>query len=384
MKLVIITNILNPYAKARFSYLANQKGIDLCVLIQSSNEPNRKWEYKEKEKLGFKCVLMPGIHINFGKKKLLSLHINLKVKNFILPENPDFVIIIGWNNPTTFLAARVCKKYNIPLIALSGSTINEPSIFRSLAKPIIRAYHKKCSAFFAYGTAAKELLNQYWKINNKKIHILGNPVDNDFFSKNCIQFRKQKKYFHPIFKKAKTILFVGQLIERKGILELLQAFKLIQIKFPDISLAIAGSGPLEEKIKNIIEKEQLNNIVLLGYVEYQKLPLLYADANLLCLPSREEVWGLVVNEAMACEVPVIASHVCGCVKDLIIDKKTGLIFNAGDIQQLALGLETYITDNRLTKKISKNGIIHIKKWDIKRYASGIISILKIIISKYRI
>jgi len=380
LKVIIITNILNPYVSARFSQIANNKDITLQVLIQASTEPNRKWNFSDYKKLNFKCTLLPGFHLHLGRKDSFSFHFNYKIKRTLKQEAPDVVIVIGWNNPTSYFTARACKKLKIPLIAWSGSTFNEPSLFRKLGAPAIRWLHRRCAAFYAYGTAAKDLLTDHWGIAADKIFVLGNPINNAFFMKESTQFRKSKQYFHDVFKNKKTILFVGQLIERKGIMELIEAFTIIREHHNDAHLIIAGSGALDKKIKDHINQNNNSHIHLLGYVPQSNLPKLYAHSHILCLPSREEVWGLVVNEAMACGIPVVASDACGAAKDLLIHKKTGMVFKKGDKDDLADNLLFLLDKPKQYKQISKNSLEHIKKWDISKlehvFRQGLLYCLK--------
>jgi len=98
-------------------------------------------------------------------------------------------------------------------------------------------------------------------------------------------------------------LFVGRLVKEKGVLELLEAAKLWD---KNITLAIAGSGPLEEEINH--QSSTINRLVFLGKVSQEKLPLYYSAADLLIVPSiHEEGFGRVILESLACGTPVIGA-----------------------------------------------------------------------------
>lgn len=381
IKLLIVTNILTPYTIARYTAISKMNGIELSVLIQAKSEPNRTWNFYEYDNLNFSCNLLPGFNLKLGKKESSNFHINYKVKKNILKNKPDVVIIVGWNNPASYLAARICKKNNIPLIAWSGSTKNEPSLFRTLGVPAIKWLHRQCSAFVAYGTAAKELLVDYWGIDEKKIFILGNPVDNAFFSKESQKAKEHKIIVHDVFKNKKIILFIGQLVKRKGILDLIVAFEYISKKHPDAHLVIAGKGNLKKKLTNYINQIRPNNIHLIGHYNQNDLPKLYAHSTLFCLPSREEVWGLVINEAMACGIPVVASDVCGACKDLILPGKTGLIFKTSDTNDLARQLLALLDNKFLYQRIKSQSMAHIAAWEIKRLQKNLLKAVSFVLIK---
>lgn len=381
MRLLIITNILTPYTIARYTAISKMKEVELSVLIQAKSEPNRTWNFDEYSNLDFSCNLLPGIHFNTGKKNL-SFHFNYGIKKSIMKESPDVVIIVGWNNPTSYFTARACKKLGIPLIAWSGSTKNEPSLLRSLGSPAIRWLHRQCSAFVAYGTAAKELLVDHWGIAESKIFILGNPVDNIFFSRESKAAKKYNRTrIHDAFKNRKTVLYSGQLIERKGIHDLVVAFETVLKKHPDAHLVIAGKGKLRDNLMDYVKDSRSNNIHLIGHIDQDLLPRLYAHSTIFCLPSHEEVWGLVINEAMACGTPVVASDVCGACRDLIVPGKTGLVFKTGDPDDLAVQLLKLLENRALYERIKKQGMAHIKSWNIERLQKNIFKAIKFVLNK---
>jgi glycosyltransferase involved in cell wall biosynthesis len=129
-------------------------------------------------------------------------------------------------------------------------------------------------------------------------------------------------------------IFVGQLVERKGILTLLEAVKTLTTQTKSFHLTIIGTGELELFLKDFIEKHQLQHLVTLqGVVSSDEVPNYISKADLLILPSLFDGWGMVVNEAVQCQVPVLVSDQCGA-KELIKNKHNGLIFKANDIELL--------------------------------------------------
>jgi glycosyltransferase involved in cell wall biosynthesis len=129
-------------------------------------------------------------------------------------------------------------------------------------------------------------------------------------------------------------IFVGQLIERKGILTLLEAIKTLSIQTQSFHLTIIGTGELAYFSKGFIEKNQFQHLVTLqGVVSSDDVPDYISKADLLILPSLFDGWGMVVNEALQCCVPALVSDQCGA-KELIKNKHNGLIFKAKDVESL--------------------------------------------------
>jgi glycosyltransferase involved in cell wall biosynthesis len=122
-------------------------------------------------------------------------------------------------------------------------------------------------------------------------------------------------------------LFVGQLIPRKGIDELLEAFS----QLPEGELYIAGDGPLRHLVAQAVESDRVTYV---GHVDRPALQQLYSESDVLVLPSRYEVWGLVINEALQHGLSVIAAQTVGAVDDLLVDNVNGYVTRTGDVDDL--------------------------------------------------
>ena len=137
-----------------------------------------------------------------------------------------------------------------------------------------------------------------------------------------IQLRK--KYHLAV--QDKIIIFVGQLIDRKGLKEFFKVVKNISLLYRNISLLIAGRGPLKDHVLKFIKTNPQVKIKYLGFVQYNRLPEIYNLSDALILPSKQEVWGLVVNEALASGIPVLVSKYAGCSRDLV-DRNNGNVID---------------------------------------------------------
>jgi glycosyltransferase involved in cell wall biosynthesis len=124
-------------------------------------------------------------------------------------------------------------------------------------------------------------------------------------------------------------LYVGRLAPEKNLHSLLLAFSNASVRVPDtpIRLIIAGSGPLEQELKRVSCELGIEDTVeFLGHRPQAALPAIYRSCDVFVLPSTNEPWGLVVNEAMMCRMPVIVSRQCGCAADLVTTE-TGWSFS---------------------------------------------------------
>ncbi|MEA3366402.1 MAG: glycosyltransferase, partial [Candidatus Hydrogenedentes bacterium] len=141
------------------------------------------------------------------------------------------------------------------------------------------------------------------------------------------------------------VLYCGQLIERKGLGDLIPAFAQAVGEGVDMSLLVVGTGRKELLFKELAKRKGVaGRVVFAGFVPREDLPPLYATAHLMALPSRQEVWGLVVNEALACGTPVLSTDNVGAAADLIRDGVNGYVVPSGDSGSLAAALKRHFAD----------------------------------------
>jgi glycosyltransferase involved in cell wall biosynthesis len=161
-------------------------------------------------------------------------------------------------------------------------------------------------------------------------------------------------------------LFVGRLEPEKGLDVLLESLTLVSAP---VTLGLAGSGSLEPVLREAVRRSCLqHHVAFLGYTPQERLPGLYAQADVLVLPSVttarvRETWGLVVNEAMCAGLPVVATTAVGATAGgLVVDGETGLIVEEGDREALARSLDRLAGDGALRRRLGANARAHVRMW----------------------
>ncbi|MFR8359176.1 MAG: glycosyltransferase [Parabacteroides sp.] len=147
----------------------------------------------------------------------------------------------------------------------------------------------------------------------------------------------------------------GRLVKDKGIIELVEAFSILQEKYSNIRLLLVGM--LEERDalpKNIIESIIKNpNIITTGYISNSFIEYYYALMNIFILLSYREGFPTSVLEASAMELPVITTRVTGCI-DSIIENRTG-VFVSHNVQEISSIIERFYINRQLGVVYGKNG-----------------------------
>ena len=134
-----------------------------------------------------------------------------------------------------------------------------------------------------------------------------------------------------------VFLFVGRLVELKGLRQLLEAWNLANL---DATLLLAGDGPERASLEEFCQQHNIN-AVFAGNIDYANIPIFYRAANCLVIPTLQDNWSLVVPEAMACGLPVASSIYNGCHPELV-HPENGWIFDPYDTQGTAEVLKDII------------------------------------------
>lgn len=162
-------------------------------------------------------------------------------------------------------------------------------------------------------------------------------VDNEYFSRCAHEVRRDGVAYRLRLKlPERYFLYVGRFSPEKNLPRLLKAYK----KYKDASgkdswgMVLVGSGPQEDDLKRLASSLSLDDVLFTGYKQIDELPTYYALASCFVLPSVSETWGLVVNEAMACGLPILASNRCGCVPELVHAGINGYTFEPDSIDSM--------------------------------------------------
>lgn len=170
-----------------------------------------------------------------------------------------------------------------------------------------------------------------------------------------------------------NILFVGRIEERKGLIYLLRAYKLLEKKFKNLRLIIVGEGELKESCQAFVEDNNLKEVYFEGEKTGQDLISYYTSADIFCAPSiYGESFGIVLLEAMACQLPLVAFANRG-YKTLLKGKEgKKFLAKSKDYKDLAGKLEILIKDKKLRKEIGKWGRKEVQKYSWSKIADQIL------------
>ena len=250
----------------------------------------------------------------------------------------DAFVVLGWHLKCYWQANRACRRYGVPVLVRGDSQLRTP---RSPTKRLVKeATHRwimrQFDGYLYVGKRNREYLLHYGA-DPRRLFFAPHFVDNSWFRDRAAAaapHRTALRHKLGIPDGAKVLLFVGKLLPFKRPQDILRACTERVLRDRDCQVLFVGSGPLQETLRDEAELRGVR-ATFAGFRNQSELPAFYDVADALILPSEQETWGLVVNEAMACGTPAIVSGAVGCAPDLIVPGATGAVFPVGDTQRLA-------------------------------------------------
>ena len=280
----------------------------------------------------------------------------------------DLVHAHGHVYMSSYLAGKLAKKYNKPFIVTQHNTfIDYKSLLTTLEHlndmAIGKAVLKDADKIL---TVSKETKKYVLRLgaDKTKTSVMYNGVDTKCFQ-TADKTRSRKKLNLPDDRR--IVFSVRRLVYKNGLDTLIESVPEVAREFPDVLFVVAGKGPSRQLIEDRINELGIgNNIMLTGFVPDELLPVYYNASDYFVLPSASgEGLPLVLFEAMACGLPVVATTVGG-TPEIVEQKKNGVLVPARNPKKMAKGLLELLKNEKLTKSIgeqARTDIVSRFSWD---------------------
>jgi len=338
-KVLLLTNIISPYINDLFNHLSEYDEIDFTVKACAFTEPDRKWalDFLNTSRYNYEIIKDVCMLKQPGKNRFVYFG-GWSVINEILQNKYDLVIFKGGTRFIGPMSAFIAKFSNTKTILWEQNSFYTTNTF--LKKLIKKIYINDAifDKFIAYGDHVKELILNF---NPKaEIYTALSPIYNEKYRNNYLRLNRKKNLIKRklgIKPEEKVILYVGRFVTEKNLFSLLSAIEKLKNNdsYP-FKLLLVGGGDLEISLKEEINHSGLDNeVILVPFQGFNKLSMFYTAADLFVLPSSFEPWGLVVNEAMNFNLPVVVSDRVGCANSLVKDGCNGYVFSLNNNDELA-------------------------------------------------
>ena len=320
-KVVLITNIPNPYRVPLFNELSKQlrnESIHLKIIFANRTYKRRRFQLNEGD-FKFDYCYLENEAITIGDNSENSYFTYKGLSGQLKKEKPDAIIVSGFSSATikVFLYSIVNRT---PYIIWNGSIAKQgrkDSFIRKLQRKFLTRF---ASTFIAYGTKAKSYLVSMGAAS-EKVFIATNTVDTSFFENET---EKQRGIL--MDDGLHHFIYLGYLVPRKNVGQLVEIAKMLKAQRSDFCIDIIGDGESKDSLEQMVKEYQLTDqIIYHGFKQKEELPPYFAKAKALLFQTDFDIWGLVLNEAMAAGVPCLSSVNAGASEDLIIDGENGYI-----------------------------------------------------------
>jgi len=334
-----------------------KRGIETKIIV-----PRRKlWEKYDKNVI----LLGTSIPINVGGTQGdLVFNLNpLAIKRVLKREQFD---ILHFHNFIAPSAVQILEKSDSLNIITSHANIEDSPLIKKMIGGFSNLVDKKVSGIIGVAPFNLDLFENF----NGYKEVIPNGVD-------LLEFNPSIKRLNKFDRNKINILFLGRIEERKGLIYLLKAYKILKKKYNNIRLIIVGDGPLKGECQEYVQANKINDIFWEGTQTGKIVAQYYSTCDIYCSPAIfGESFGIVLLEAMACKKPIVGFANKGYEELLKETSGEQFLATPRNEVELSLKLEKLIIDEKLRKEMGEWGIQEAEKYSWKKVADRVLNFYK--------
>jgi glycosyltransferase involved in cell wall biosynthesis len=317
------------------------------------------------------------------RRDLFVLHFNPSILIELQRGQFDVIVVSGINHPTMQLAILYALATRTPYLLWNEShhvRARPRSWFvRFLKAAIYRPLFSRAAGCLVTGSYARQYFISYGGRSDRTF-VVANTVDVHTFARKVEEAKSSREILKQEISIAcnkRVILYVGRLVGVKGLHYLIAAFAKVHKVREDTALVLVGDGPLRVDLEKLVHQLGLKDVVFVGFKQPDELPLYYALGDVFVLPSIDEPWGTVVNEAMAAGLPIVTTRVVGAAGDLVRHGENGYIVPEADSQALAEALIDILDDETRRQCMGQRSQEIIAPWTYENSAHAFIKAVQV-------
>ncbi len=372
VRTVILTEIIAPYRIPVFNSLARRTDLDLNVIfLAETDDALRQWRIY-KDEISFRYRVLPSWRWRTRNRTFL---VNRGLWSALKELSPQVIICGGYNYAASWQALRWAKRDGVDFVLWSESNVHDARAGRPWVEFMKAYFLRRCDRFVVPGKASLEYLQ---KLGTPETGIFTAPdaVDNLWFStqaeyarRHAIEIRERMNL------PSRYILFVGRLVPEKGVFDLLEAYAKLESDLrSNVGLLFVGDGISKDQLAQQAKHVHPGTIYFTGFKQREDLAAMYALAEALVLPTHSDPWGLVVNEAMACGLPIVVSSVAGCSADLVEHGSNGFVVPPRDSEKLSMAIDSVVRHLDLQYQMGTISFERIQSYSPEACADGLAAV----------
>ena len=344
-----------PHRIAAFNALAADPDLDVEYIYLAESDPSRAWDTHQEEMRFRHRSLRERWQLRRGQS---YVHLTSGLRGALHELRPDVLVVGGWDQAAYLQAYGLRPFLNTKFLWWVESNQRDRRPERAALRFAKQRLLSSVDGVVVPGSASRDYVIALGAPTDR-IWVAPNAVDNERYRRGTVDRSGRSG---PV-----QVLFAGRLESAKGVLTLLDAWSLIG---RGRELTIVGDGALRERMAERVRCSVMAPVRMLGHLERDDLVGRYAEADLFAFPSVSDPWGLVLNEAMAAGLPVVATSAPGAVDDLVHQGRNGLIVEPLDAAALADAIVTLSDDPELRFQMGAESSAIIRGFEPIAWATG--------------
>jgi len=372
-RLVITTEIISPYRIPVFNVLAQHPDVDLHVIFLAETDPGmRRWKvYKDEIRFSYQVL-------RHWRRRIAGYNVllNRGMASALELAHPDVVVCGGYGYLASWQVLSWAWRRHRPVFLWSESNRQDQRLGTPPVEMLKRRFIRACCGFVVPGKSAAAYAASFG-MPSERIFVAPNAVDNAFFSQEAAAARRRgTEMRHQLGLPERYLLCVGRLVLSKGVFDLLEAYSMLAPEFRAmVGLLFVGDGIEQSELEARAAAIHPGAVRFAGFAHREQLAVYYALADALVFPTHTDPWGLVVNEAMACGIPIVATDAGGCVADLVQDGWNGYVVPKRNPEKLAEALAKVSTVPELNAVMGSRSTQRIEQNSLEACAGGFVAAL---------
>ena len=313
---------------------------------------------------GIRPVTFPGHSLTAAPVSGHSLPLYCLIRDYLAAQRIRMVILLGYNSLTHLLLMHWARRQGVPLLLTGDSNIFCESghglVMRTVKRWYIRHVLDVVSGLMPMGTCGRAYFRQYADYDKPSFLF---PYEPDYSRLAACDAGARQAFAqrHGLDPARRRLLYCGRLVPVKRVDTLLEAFERIAEFRPEWDLAIAGDGPLREALEASVPARFRSRVKWLGFLQFDELAACYHSCDALAMPSEYEPWGLVINEAVAAGLPVVAAEGVGAAVEMVRHGTNGFLVPARDVGALRDAL-LEVTDAHCNQRMRAAAPEILRQW----------------------
>jgi glycosyltransferase involved in cell wall biosynthesis len=305
-----------------------------------------------------------------------------RVLSVVFANRWDVIILPGYYEPAMWAAAVAGKLRGAKIIIESDSTFHDRDRWepRERLKELLVSM---CDLAMCYGARARTYVVSLGMPVERTV-LRCQATDNETVRRIHQDFARSRPALTArLGLQDRNFIYVGRLSREKNVGNLIRAFAALAAELPGWGLVIVGAGPEQRALEALVPEQLESRIHFAGGKDWKEVPEYFAVADALVLPSFSEPWGLVVNEALLCGLPVLVSDRCGCVPEMVLEGETGFSFDPEKVDELAGLMRRVAQDDALRARLSRRASAIADEYTPARSAAEMCAGLLRVLPAYR-